>query len=84
MTRRPGKARRAHKPLRKTAKPGIPAKRHSLDDLVAAAARSLDIKIEDAWLPQVRAQLEVILHHGTRVAEFALPDETDPAPVFEA
>ena len=29
-------------------------------------------------------QLQVILRHGALVAEFPLPDELEPAPVFKA
>ena len=38
--------------------------------------------IEDAWKPAVRANLEVSLRLGRLVDEFALPDETEPAPIF--
>jgi hypothetical protein len=32
----------------------------------------------------VRRQLQVTLAHGAKVASFALPDDAEPAPVFEA
>ena len=95
MTRRPKKARALRKPARKAAKPvkratkpfkksTKPSQPGSLDDFVAAGARTLGLKVDKAWLPAVRSHLEVSLHHGALVASFALPDETDPAPVFEA
>jgi hypothetical protein len=56
----------------------------SLDEFVAASARMLGLKIDKAWLPEVHSHLEVTLGHSALVASFALPDETDPAPVFEA
>jgi hypothetical protein len=56
----------------------------SLDDYIAAAARVLDLPIEPAWLPSVRANLELTLRLGALVAAFPLPDEADAAPVFEA
>ena len=31
-----------------------------------------------------RRQLQVILRHGALVAEFPLPDDAEPAPVFKA
>jgi hypothetical protein len=32
----------------------------------------------------VKANLDVILKHAAVVAEFELPDEAEPAPVFKA
>ena len=56
----------------------------SLDDYIAAAARVLDLPIDPAWQPAVRANLELTLRLAAVVAEFPLPDEAEPAPVFEA
>jgi hypothetical protein len=61
-----------------------PVKPHPLDPLIATGAKSLGLKVERAWLPAVRTHLQVTLVHGERVAAFALPDDTEPAPVFEA
>jgi hypothetical protein len=58
--------------------------RASLDDYIAAAARVLAVPMEPAWKPAVRANLELTLRMAALVAEFPLPDESDPAPVFEA
>ena len=49
--------------------------------IVAALAL---LPLEDAWRPAVRANLEVSLRLARLVDEFALPDETEPAPVFTA
>jgi hypothetical protein len=96
MTRRPKKARAIRKPARKAAKPvkqtkklakkksTKPPQHGSLDEFIAAGARALELKIDKAWLPMVRSHLEVALHHGALVASFPLPDEIDPAPVFES
>jgi hypothetical protein len=86
MTRRPKKKAVARKPARKTVKAAKRAKplAHPLDPFIAAGARALDLKIDKTWLPAVRGHLEVTLRLGALVASFALPDETDPAPVFEA
>ena len=83
MTRRPGNARRARKPpkLRKVAQP---ARRDPLDEFISVGARSLDLRIQQAWLPAVRTHLRVTLQHGARVTDFGLADDTEPAPVFEA
>ena len=54
-----------------------------LDDYIAAAARALDLPLEPAWLPAVKANLEVTLRLATLVADFELPDTTEPAPVYK-
>ena len=55
-----------------------------LDDLIDAAARVLELPIEPAWKAAVKSNLQGTLRHGAHVAEFALPDEAEPAPVFVA
>jgi len=86
MTRRPRKTKAVRKVARKVRKIAKPAelKRDLLDDFIAAGARSLDLKIDKVWMPAVRGHLQVTLRHGALVAEFALPDDAEPAPVFKA
>jgi len=55
-----------------------------LDDFIAAAARALDLPLEPAWLPAVKANLEVTLRLATVVADFELPDAAEPAPIYKA
>jgi hypothetical protein len=55
-----------------------------LNDFIDAAARALDLPIETAWKPAIRANLEVTLRLAALVSSFALPDEAEPAPVFAA
>ena len=55
-----------------------------LDDFIEIAARLLDVPLDPAWKPAVRANLEITLRLGVMVEGFALPDEADPAPVFTA
>jgi len=55
-----------------------------LDDFIAAAARALDLPLEPQWQAAVKANLEVTLRHANLVAEFALPDEAEQAPVYKA
>jgi hypothetical protein len=73
---------------RKPAKPPAVARRESgpdpLDDFIAAAAQSLGLKVEKAWLPAVRTNLQLTLAQAAVAGEFALPDDTEPAPVFWA
>ncbi len=42
------------------------------------------LPIEPAWKPAVRSNLEVTLRLAAAVADFPLPDEAEPAPVFVA
>jgi len=53
-----------------------------LDDYIDAVSKALALPIEEAWRPAVRANLEVSLRLGRLVDVFALPDETEPAPIF--
>jgi 1-carboxybiuret hydrolase subunit AtzG-like protein len=55
-----------------------------LDDYIDAVAKALALPIEEAWRPSIRANLDVSLRLARLVDEFALPDETEPAPVFTA
>jgi hypothetical protein len=55
-----------------------------LDDYIDAAAKALALPIDPAWMPAVRANLEVSLRLARIVDEFALPDEAEPASVFTA
>ena len=55
-----------------------------LDDFIDAGARALDLPIEPAGSRRSQANLQVTLRMAALVAEFALPDEAEPAPVFEA
>jgi hypothetical protein len=83
-------ARASRKPRRKpsTARTRQPktastAKRDPLYDFIEAGARSLNLKIDKAWLPAIAAHLRVAWRHGMVVEGFDLPDETEPAPVFQ-
>jgi hypothetical protein len=55
-----------------------------LTDFIDAAARALDLPIEDAWKPSVRMNLDVSLRLAALVAAFPLPDDAEPGPVFKA
>lgn len=56
----------------------------TLDEYIDAVAKALALRLEDAWRPAVRANLEVSLRLARFVDEFPLPDETEPASVFTA
>ena len=63
---------------RKTAGPD------ALDGFVDAAAHALDLKIEPAWKGAVKTNLEMTLALAALFADFPLPDDAEPAPVFAA
>ena len=58
--------------------------RDPLDAFVDAAALALALPIEDAWKPSVRMNVEITLKLAAMVMEFPLPDDIEPATVFEA
>ena len=60
------------------------AKRDPLDSFVDAAAHALDLKIESAWKSAVKTNVEVTLALVALFADFPLPDDAEPAPVFSA
>lgn len=55
-----------------------------LTTAIAAGAHMLGLTLDRAWLPSVRANLEVSLHLGKLVDEFPLPDDHEPATNFKA
>jgi len=55
-----------------------------LDNLIDATAAVLGLPIEPEWKPGIMANLRFTLRVAAMVAEFELPDEAEPAPVFEA
>jgi hypothetical protein len=55
-----------------------------LDQFIEAAAKALELPLEPDWLPAIKANVEVTLRLGREVASFPLPDEAEPAFVFEA
>jgi len=54
-----------------------------LDAFIDVAARALALPVEPAWKPAIRANLDVTLRLARLVDEFDLPDDIEPAPVFE-
>ena len=55
-----------------------------LAQFIDAAALLLDLPIEPAWKDAVKGHLEATLRLASSFAEFPLPDEAEPAPVFVA
>jgi hypothetical protein len=58
--------------------------RESLDDLVDAAAQALGLPVAPEWRGAVKANLAVTFALAELLADFPLPDEVEPAPVFSA
>jgi 1-carboxybiuret hydrolase subunit AtzG-like len=61
-----------------------PAKRDTVDSLVAASAQALGLALDPAWEAGVSFNLQLILRHAAVVDQFPLPDEAEPAPIFHA
>jgi len=55
-----------------------------LDDYIKAAAAALDLPLEAEWHSAIAANFAVTLKLANLVAEFPLPDEAEPAPIFKA
>lgn len=51
---------------------------------IDASAEMLGLTLEPAWLPPVRANLEVSLRLAKLVDEFPLPDDHEPASIYTA
>ncbi len=54
------------------------------DAYILAVTGALNLKVEKSWLRAVRSNLRVTLDQAAMVAEFPLPDDAEPAPVFRA
>ena len=62
----------------------MPADEDQLNTAIKAGAQMLGLTIDPAWMPSVRANLEVSLRLGRLVEEFELPDDHEPASTFKA
>jgi hypothetical protein len=81
---RPKPARRRPNPRRAQPSSLTVASSTALDGFVKAAAEALALPLKAEWLPAVAANLYVNLRMAALVAEFPLPDESEPAPVLTA
>ncbi len=61
----------------------MPTEIEALDAYIEAARAILNLPLELAWQAAVRANLEVTLAHARNVQSLRLPDEAEPASVFE-
>jgi hypothetical protein len=53
-------------------------------EAIAASAAALGIPVENSWIPMIRTNLATTLRLAATVADFELPDDIEPAPVFKA
>ncbi len=65
-------------------KPPPARKRDSIASLVAAGAQALGLKLDPSWEAGVEFNLHLILRHAALVDEFPLPDDAEPAQIFNA
>ena len=65
-------------------KPPPAAKRDAIDALVVASAQALGLTIDPSWQAGVEFNLQLILGHAALVDEFPLPNDAEPAPIFQA
>ncbi len=55
-----------------------------LDPLIAVSAQALGLPMDPAWYAAICFNLEVTFRLAALVADFPLPDDAEPAPVFKA
>jgi hypothetical protein len=56
----------------------------ALDALIEANTELMDLTIDPAWVPSIRQNLATTYRLARFVDAFELPDEAEPAPVYEA
>lgn len=56
----------------------------SMDRFIGTAAEVLGLRIEPEWKPAVRLNMDNTLKLARLVQEFPLPDEIEPASIYEA
>jgi hypothetical protein len=85
MTRKP-LSRKAKSP-RRAKPPARPLRSRNpseLSALAAAGVRALALPIDPAWHAGIAFNLQLLFKHAALIDGFALPDESEPAPVFRA
>lgn len=85
MTRKP--LSRKMKSARRARPPARPLRSRSSDHLstlAAAGVKALALPIEPNWHAGITFNLQLLFKHAALIDGFALPDESEPAPVFRA
>ncbi len=57
---------------------------NDLEAYMDAAGPLLGLTLDPAWRDAIRANLAVTWRMGQMVLDFPLPDDADPAPIFQA
>ncbi len=55
-----------------------------LDAIIDAGTAMLELSVQPEWRAAIRTHLAISLRLARVVDAFALPDDAEPAPVFEA
>jgi hypothetical protein len=58
--------------------------RADFEALMDAMSAALDLELETDWRPGVAQNLAVLFDNARLVEGLALPDESDPAPIYKA
>jgi hypothetical protein len=75
------------KSARRARPPARPLRSRKPDDigmLAAAGVKALALPIEAAWQAGITFNLQLLFKHAALIDGFALPDESEPGPVFRA
>jgi Protein of unknown function (DUF4089) len=80
ISRKTKTARRARPPARplRTRKPD------HMSALAAAGVKALALPVEPAWHATIVFNLQLLFKHAALIDGFALPDDSEPGPVFRA
>jgi hypothetical protein len=55
-----------------------------IDTYIDATASALDLTIDPAWRPVIKANVEFTMVMARLVDDFKLPDVSEPAPIYVA
>ncbi len=55
-----------------------------LDEYIDVVSRAMQLPMEAGWKDAVKANLDVTLKFARLVEEFPLPDDIEPASIYEA
>jgi 1-carboxybiuret hydrolase subunit AtzG-like protein len=55
-----------------------------LHDFIESGTKILRLPIDPAWTPAITGHLDVILRLAALVTSFDLPEDVEPAPVYQA
>jgi hypothetical protein len=85
MTRKPlSRKTKSARRARPSAPPVGSRNPDDLSTLAAAGVKAMALPIEPAWQAGIAFNLQLLFKHAALIDGFALPDESEPAPVFRA